>query len=642
LAFASRKRSCAAVLGCLALGLFAPDDAVPVVKGGYGNRVQRNFIGVFQPATARWLLHRLRPGWVGGTPTDLEFTYGSPGDRPVVGDWDADGAQTQGVWRDGQWSLSNHLGSGLPDLIFLYGGAGDLPVVGDWDGDGDATPGYLRDGIFYLRNSNSRGNPDIVVALDTACAGCLPLAGDWDGDGIDTVGLYRPSDVRFLLANDLTSSPARVDIDVQYGGHGQPAMGDWNGDGVPTLGVKVGDWWYLNNDFHPDEGARDDALYLSFGAPEDVPVVGNWDPNAGCGYSTVPSGLVNFFPIGADHQPSSLFATWKARGINTMIRQPGPYAPYYEDIEQWTARASALGLKMIRDARPNPAADDAETGLLAWITFDEPDGGNASLEQVRARYQYLKGFNSRPVFVNFAGPILLPAIDNVCGGPGDLFFPDIPCLYTDFIATEDWVSQDYYPVNQPFRPPFLGSIGQITDKLTRWSAGKPQFTYLEASQIFDGLHMRPPTRGEFRAEVWTAIIHGARGIFYFPHGVDLQPDGTPERIVEEMILQNQRITDLAPVLQTEINPGAIGFRGGTPLEATWRRWGGEAYYIVLNLSNQPITKKMTVTGFVPGRPLTVVDEDREVGQGGNPSFVDSFAAYEIHIYRAKLPSAGSP
>src|SRR5207249_8412685 len=28
----------------------------------------------------------------------------------------------------------------------------------------------------------------------------------------------------------------------------------------------------------------------------------------------------DFFPIAADYQPPSLFATWKARGINTMIR----------------------------------------------------------------------------------------------------------------------------------------------------------------------------------------------------------------------------------------------------------------------------------------------------------------------------------
>src|SRR6185436_2354226 len=137
----------------------------------------------------------------------------------------------------------------------------------------------------------------------------------------------------------------------------------------------------------------------------------------------------------------------------------------------------------------------------------------------------------------------------------------------------------------------------------------------ETSDIFPGPTTRPPTPAEFRAEVWTAIIHGARGIFYFPHGgLDFRPGATPELIVEEMTLQNRRITELASVLQSEINPGVIGFRGGTPLEATWRRWGGEAYFIVLNLSRGAVSRKMTVTGFVPVQPLTVVGEDRQVGQ----------------------------
>jgi len=135
-----RARGLLPILGCaVLLAAFSAGDS-PVVTGGYGNRTRRNFIGVFQPDTARWTLRMLRPGWVGNPPADLQFTYGHPGDTPLVGDWDGDGAQTQGAWRAGLWSLSNRLGSGVPDLTFTYGRAGDRPVVGDWDGDGVATP----------------------------------------------------------------------------------------------------------------------------------------------------------------------------------------------------------------------------------------------------------------------------------------------------------------------------------------------------------------------------------------------------------------------------------------------------------------------------------------------------------------------
>jgi hypothetical protein len=637
----------ALLLSCIA-GCGSPDartvsevvDIAPLVKGGFGIPARRNFIGVYRPGTAEWLLRMTRPGWIDEGPPDVVFRYGFPGDKPLVGDWDGNGTETQGVFRAGAWLLTNTLGAPNADIGFAYGNAGDIPLVGDWDGNGTATPGIYRGGFFHLRNSNSNGPADFIFAFRDPNPAYIPLSGDWNGDGVDTVGLYEPSNVRFYLTNSTVG--ATTDVDVQFGNPtDQPIMGDWNGDGVPTLGIKRGSEWFLNNDFVPDEGATDDGLYTSFGSFGDVPIVGNWDPNATKGYSTAPASLGDFFPLGVDFQPSSSFAKWKSRGINTVIRQPSPWAPYAESIETWTAAANQLGLRMIRDARPNPDDDDGETNLLAWITFDEPEGLAFSHTEVRLRYQRLKTYNSRPVFVNFNGAVLLPAIDGVCGGPGDISTLGRQALtcYPRFIDTEDWVSMDYYPVNfqvSPSRPhPNLATIGQIIDKLTRWSSGKPQFAYLEASLMHVGSSHRPPTAGEFRAQIWSAIIHGARGIFYFPHDVATpgNPDAAPEHIVSEMIIQNARVTELAPILQSTINPEPIGFRGSAPLEAAWRRYGNHDYYIVLNLSLAPVTKTMTVTGFVPSHPFTVLGEDRVVGQGGNASFVDTFGPYEAHVYR---------
>src|SRR3990170_4317252 len=52
----------------------------------------------------------------------------------------------------GQWHLRN--GSGVV-ASFYFGNPGDYPIVGDWDCDGDDTPGIYRqsDGYVYLRNS---------------------------------------------------------------------------------------------------------------------------------------------------------------------------------------------------------------------------------------------------------------------------------------------------------------------------------------------------------------------------------------------------------------------------------------------------------------------------------------------------------
>ena len=56
---------------------------------------------------------------------------------------------------------------------------GDKPVAGDWDGNGTDTVGIYRNGWFYLRNSNTNGIADLIFALGVQ--GDEPIVGDWDG-----------------------------------------------------------------------------------------------------------------------------------------------------------------------------------------------------------------------------------------------------------------------------------------------------------------------------------------------------------------------------------------------------------------------------------------------------------------------------
>ena len=81
---------------------------------------------------------------------------------------------------------------------FYYGNPGDVPFLGDWDGDGIDTPGLYRqtDGYVYLRNTNTQGIADIKFFFGNP--GDIPLAGDFDGDGFDTVSIYRPSESTLL------------------------------------------------------------------------------------------------------------------------------------------------------------------------------------------------------------------------------------------------------------------------------------------------------------------------------------------------------------------------------------------------------------------------------------------------------------
>jgi hypothetical protein len=633
--------------GCLPPGPGKPESteeiAAAVVKGGSSNGPKHNFLGVFDPGTANWFLKMNRPGWAEAAVPDKVFRYGNPNDSPLVGDWDGDGAETVGVWRGGNWFLADTLG-GAANRIFIYGNPDHLPFVGDWDGDGKATPGTFKNGTFFLRNTNTTGNADITFTF--GAAGDLPVAGDWDGDGIDTVGVYRPSQAKFFLINKNASGLAAA-ITAQLGdpaGPNQPIIGDWDEDGVSTIGIKSSIHWFVRNENATGNG----DLHAAFGNPEFVPVSGNWNPNANRGFSPTPAALKNFFPLAVFLQDPNMFEKWKLLGINTVHSAKG-YDPTMSStahyLEDWTKEANRLGLKMIRNARLDPSKDANELNLLAWHIGDEPDRnlpgepndalGSGRVQAKSDRYKALKQINSRPVFFNFAGNLVGDPGDSNCNGPGDYDTVSTNC-YPGFISAMDWISQDHYPVARGLA---MNTTAQKMDKLTRWGAGKPQFTFIEASPVVKG--GVTPSKDQFRGEIWDAIIHGARGIFYFPQsGCDpcSNDDGTTPDIRTEMTTQNANITGLTSVLQEDINPNGIGFRGALPLEASWRQSGGKYYYIVLNFSEKVSDFSFKVTGFTPSGPLTVVNEGRtlpKVSQSGSQtSFTDHFGAFEVHIYKA--------
>ena len=186
-------------------------------------------VGVFRSSTAQFLLRqptRVPPSNI-LIPITRTINFGLTGDRAVVGDWNGDGIDTPGVFRNGQWLLTNgNTGGSTPpiDLIFSFGQAGDLPVAGDWNGDGVDSIGVLNGDVFSLRNSNSTGAADVIFVF--GIAGALPFFGDWNGDGIDTPGLFR-SGTMFLRNSNSTGF---ADITFNFGQASDlPIAGDWDG-----------------------------------------------------------------------------------------------------------------------------------------------------------------------------------------------------------------------------------------------------------------------------------------------------------------------------------------------------------------------------------------------------------------------------
>jgi hypothetical protein len=198
--------------------------------------VAADTVGLVDPETGAW--HLRTPG--GG---EVTFFYGNPGDTPVTGDWDCDGIDTPGLYREanGFAYLRNANSEGVADIQYFFGSPGDFPIAGDWNGDGCDTVSVYRPatGQVFIIDRLGAGQAGLGPATTSyffGNPGDAPFAGDFDGDGVDTVGLYRESNGFVYFRNSHTQGVA--DRSFFYGDpEDRIVAGDWTGDGTDTVGI---------------------------------------------------------------------------------------------------------------------------------------------------------------------------------------------------------------------------------------------------------------------------------------------------------------------------------------------------------------------------------------------------------------------
>jgi len=342
-----------------------------------------------------------------------------------------------------------------------------------------------------------------------------------------------------------------------------------------------------------------------------------------------PVGLAtgDVFPIGVWTQPVASFDKWKSRGVNTLIEYQGDGAT----IEQWSQAARDRGMFYIRRPLSNPALDKGDTNLLAWALPDEPEITSKYPPDVLASWvaQWKAADPTRPVWVNFSGGWVLH-------WQGGLFSSD----YQKFLASTDWVSSSIYPVTGWYRPGTtqgLDAPGQSVDRLEKWSNGQPQWAVIESGdQELSWIQkdIPGPNPGQFRAEVWDSVIHGAKGVIYFPESFmpGFKFDNTPPEIAAEMTSVDAKLQSIAGALLSETDPPTRGLAVDGPLEGTWRVKDGKTYYVVLNFSDQAVTKNVTLQGVDPNSVVTVNGENRTLNLT-NGTLSDSFTPFSVHVYQ---------
>jgi protocatechuate 3,4-dioxygenase beta subunit len=130
---------------------------------------------------------------------DHVFLYGTPGDHPLVGDWNGDGIDTIGVFRDGMLRRDTN-GDGKRskgDASSQFGYHGDKPLSGDFNGDGVDEIAVYRDGTWYIDTNNNGVIDDADMVVHLGGPGDTPVVGDWNGDGRSEPGVFHePTNAR--------------------------------------------------------------------------------------------------------------------------------------------------------------------------------------------------------------------------------------------------------------------------------------------------------------------------------------------------------------------------------------------------------------------------------------------------------------
>jgi hypothetical protein len=190
---------------------------------------------------------------------------------PLLGDWDGDGVDTPGWFKNGAWRVVNEYEVGASTYDFSFGMAGDLPIVGDWNGDGRDTAGFVRKTTWHIRNENSSGVADRT--FEYGRPGDVPLPGNWDGVPGDEAGIIR--DRMWHLNSRLAGGDATWSFVYGRVTAGDlPLTGDWYGEGQDRVGIVRDGEWHLRDEYA--SGPADDSFIFGRVTRGDRPVVGRW------------------------------------------------------------------------------------------------------------------------------------------------------------------------------------------------------------------------------------------------------------------------------------------------------------------------------------------------------------------------------
>lgn len=376
-------------------------------------------------------------------------------------------------------------------------------------------------------------------------------------------------------------------------------------------------------------------------------------------YAAWPNGLPtdeNFFPIAVWLQTPQNTATataYKEMGVNLHIGLwQGP-------TEDQLAAIAALPSATICTQNTVGLTSVNNSVIKAWMHQDEPDNAQngtqdpVPVEDIIASYQQMKTQDpTRPIYLNLGQGV---ASDPWYGRGNRTNHPEDYPLYAQ---GADILSFDIYPMNTYPRPesdpPWFKAhdnavaqniwyVAYGVDRLRQWvDYAKPVWVWIETTNFKgDARYAMTPTH--VRAEVWMALIHGARGIGYFCHQfsstfIEAGLLANPEMSAAVADL-NTKIISLTPVLNTpsvENGVSVITDDPNLPVDTMVKRHAGFSYLFAVAMQPEATQAVFTLRGFDGSRNVEVIDEGR-VLTAEEGRLEDNFNGYEVHIYKMQTP-----
>ncbi len=352
-----------------------------------------------------------------------------------------------------------------------------------------------------------------------------------------------------------------------------------------------------------------------------------------------------FFPLGAWLQAPKNAQKYKDIGINTFVGLWEGLNGEALDCFRKTDIKVICEINEFAAEYINANPDDHT--VTGWMQWDEPDnaqntgsswGPPVDPGSVIVKYNQIKNIDPfRPVFLGLGQGVAHRYIGRgIDTGKDD--------LYDRYIKGADIICFDIYPVNAEESDIHnkLWLVPKGVDSLrTRSNDEKPVWAWIETGSI-NGVNR--PSPEQIRAEVWMAIIHGAKGIGYFMHefspvfheaGLLTDPDNSANK---EMISSvNKLITALAPVINSpghhfaSVKADIVEI----PIDMMTKEYNGDTYIFTAAMRDGE-----TAAVFTLARPsqtcndVTVIGENRKL-KIKNGQFTDTFKSFDIHIYRFK-------